>query len=101
MRNLFASATPSSAVVFATVVIPSVVRVWVAGVVVAPRTLGGVELLFLPEGAAVSAAASCLTVLLTISLCRFEHDPNPSVSRGLPSVAYNPMSAWFLQKGRS
>ena len=51
-----ASATPSSAVVFAPVVIPSVGRVWVAGVIVAPRALGGVELLLLPEGAEVSTA---------------------------------------------
>ena len=46
--------------------IPSVGRVWVAGVIGAPRALGGVELLFLPEGAAVSAAPSFLTSLLNI-----------------------------------
>ena len=53
--------------------------------IVAPRALGGVELLFLPEGAAVSAAPSFLAGLLTISPCRFEHNPNPPVIRCLHS----------------
>ena len=83
MHGLFASATPASAVVFALVFVPSVGRVWVAGVIVAPRALGGVELLFLPEGAAVSAAPPFPTGMLNIFLCRFEDDPNPPESRGL------------------
>ena len=73
----------------------------VAGVIVAPRALGGVELPFLLEGAAVSAAPSLVTGLLNIFSCRFEHDPNPLESCDLSSVVHTPMSAWFLQEGRS
>ena len=79
----------------------SVGRVWVAGVIVAPRALGGVELLFLTEGAAVSAAPSLVTGLLNILPCRFEHDPNPLESCGLSSVVYTPVNECFLQEGRS